>query len=152
MTQADHLVVDHDDNQYVLYENSKAVGGFQTAAEVIEATDDAEHFWVLGGVWTEKARLAYAHELMHIPSPPKEVYLCAWTGGLEMPQYELFANKENAICKVAEAWLPDYRPDEGDSLDILRLDLLTLQIEDLKLSPIEIAVMASELLEGTDDN
>ena len=78
---------------------------------------------------------------------PRQIFIAVWSGGLEAPSYAAHATREIAIAKVAEAWLPDYNEEEGDTIDILSLDLKTLRLERLEMTPEEIAVFASNLLE-----
>lgn len=84
------------------------------------------------------------------PDPGPEVFIAVWSGGYEEPQYQVFVSRAAAVCKVAEAWLPDYRESNGDVIDILRIDLDTLQITSLELNPREIAVEAHDLSENLD--
>lgn len=65
VTDAAHLVVDHDGDQYVLYDHGKAVTSTTAAKEMLALVG-------IPNVWTERAHLAYAHELMETPSMDRQ--------------------------------------------------------------------------------
>lgn len=79
-----------------------------------------------------------------------EIFIGAWTGGYQSPQYQAFATVEEAAAKITEAWMPDYS-EEMDEIQILRIDLATLRIEPLDLSEREIVAMGTTILKGTDE-
>lgn len=80
-----------------------------------------------------------------------EVYLAAWTGGLEMPEYRVFATREEVVTWVADSVLPDFGKEPGDDIDILLISLSPLRIAPLGLSPEEIAIEASGWKEKASD-
>lgn len=153
-----HLLVDHDGDFFRIYRipstfNSTGQGTFPEDVPALfflgraESVTEVTLFITRSSLpisWTERARLAHAHEMM-MDSPLRELFVTAWTGGLEEPLFQVFPTEAEAICKVSEVWLPDYKEDQ-DSIDIYRIDLTTLRMENLGLSPVQIATRASTLL------
>lgn len=56
----------------------------------------------------------------------EELFIVAWTGGYELPQYATERTLEDAV-KRAQDW--DEGADEGDFIDILRVDVAKSTIE-----------------------
>lgn len=64
-----------------------------------------------------------------IANQPTELFIIAWTGGYEATSYTVKSTAAEAWTQ-AELWWDD-ADQEGDTMDILRLDLTTLTLERL---------------------
>jgi hypothetical protein len=64
------------------------------------------------------------------------IYLVAWSGGsqYEPPQYEVTSTKDSAI-KLAQKWAQDIGPEDGDDLDVLQIDPVTLVLDRIEVPP-----------------
>lgn len=59
------------------------------------------------------------------------IYLVVWSGGYDTPQYELKRTEEAAV-KLANEWSEAADLEEGDVIDILRLDLVGLTLDTIQ--------------------
>lgn len=61
--------------------------------------------------------------------PMEEIFIVAWTGGYEAPSYEAKSNEADA-WNLANEYVEDL--EDGDTLDVLRVNLRNFTIERLE--------------------
>lgn len=60
-----------------------------------------------------------------------EIFIVAWSGGYEEASYAAKPDEESAREQF-ESWKSDAKIDQGDSVDLLRINLSTMAIEALE--------------------
>lgn len=61
------------------------------------------------------------------------IFIVAWTGGLESPQFDARSTDTDAHA-LAEKWAEDLDRDEGDRIDVLRIDTDLLRTDPANFS------------------
>lgn len=63
--------------------------------------------------------------------PVTEVFMVVWSGGYEAPDYVVTKTEDDA-WNLAAQWVLDADDDEGDVVDVLKIDLVNFNVTRLE--------------------